>query len=319
MPLRRFTLAAVASPPYRPHIAPCIVLASSRLSRLVGPGARPAGRKTRPLSDWIISLEGTPSGSSLATALALLAAFLHALFGALQKGRHDPWATRAAIDAAYGLMAAPVALLVVPWPEPGLIPFFLLVWVIHTGYKLAQGYTYTLGSYTVVYPVVRGTGGIYGLALYNLRHWQFGREKLRPALAMAVVTGGFVALYTTTDAWGIRATPDPFTFLAWFFMLDGITMPLLFLIFWRGRVAPGQYRGLAARGLFGAVIAFFSFGAVMLATRLDQVGQAAVLRETSTVFAALIGWLLLGERTGSRRIALMGLIALGAVVVEAGG
>ena len=57
----------------------------------------------------------------------------------------------------------------------------------------------------------------------------------------------------------------------------------------------------------------------MLATRLDQVGEAAVLRETSTVFAALIGWLLLGERTGPRRIALMGLIALGAVVVEAGG
>jgi drug/metabolite transporter (DMT)-like permease len=161
--------------------------------------------------------------------------------------------------------------------------------------------------------------GIYGLALYNLRHWQFGRDKLKPALAMAVVTGGFVALYTTTDAWGIRATPDPFTFLAWFFMLDAITFPVLFVLFWRARVPEGAWPSLAARGVFGAVVAFFSFGAVMLATRLDQVGQAAVLRETSTVFAALIGWLMLGERTGPRRIALMGLIAFGAVVVEAGG
>jgi len=300
------------------------------------------------VSDWIIALEGTPSGSTVATVLALLAAFLHALFGALQKGRHDPWASRAAIDLSYGLMAAPIALFVVPWPDPSLVPFFGLVWVIHTGYKLAQGYTYTLGSYTVVYPVVRGTGplftvlgagllfgerfngvqwlgvgllvaGIYGLALYNLRHWQFGRAKLKPALAMAVVTGGFVALYTTTDAWGIRATPDPFSFLAWFFMIDGISMPVLFLLFWRGRVPAGAYPSLALRGVFGAIIAFFSFGSVMLATRLDQVGQAAVLRETSTVFAALIGWLMLGERTGPRRIALMGVIALGAVVVEAGG
>ena len=300
------------------------------------------------MSDWIIALEGTPSGSTIATALALLAAFLHALFGALQKGRHDPWVSRAAIDLSYGLMAAPIALFVVPWPDPSLAPFFVLVWAIHTGYKLAQGYTYTLGSYTVVYPVVRGTGplftifgagllfgerftgvqwlgvallvsGIYGLALYNLRHWQFGREKLKPALAMAVLTGGFVALYTTIDAWGIRATPDPFTFLAWFFMLDGITFPILFVLFWRGRVPAGAYPSLAVRGVIGAVVAFFSFGAVMLATRLDQVGQAAVLRETSTVFAALIGWLMLGERTGPRRIALMGLIALGAVVVEAGG
>ena len=45
---------------------------------------------------------------------------------------------------------------------------------------------------------------------------------------------------------------------------------------------------LALRGIFGGLVAFGSFGSVMLATRLDQVGEAAVLRETSTVFAALI-------------------------------
>ena len=57
----------------------------------------------------------------------------------------------------------------------------------------------------------------------------------------------------------------------------------------------------------------------MMATRLDKVGEAAVLRETSTVFAALIGWLILKETVGPRRIALMTLIALGAVIVEFGG
>jgi drug/metabolite transporter (DMT)-like permease len=44
-----------------------------------------------------------------------------------------------------------------------------------------------------------------------------------------------------------------------------------------------------------------------------------VLRETSTVFAALIGWLILGERVGPRRLFLMSLVALGAVIVEVGG
>ena len=57
----------------------------------------------------------------------------------------------------------------------------------------------------------------------------------------------------------------------------------------------------------------------MLATRLDKVGEAAVLRETSVVFAALIGWVMLGEKVGPRRLALMTLIALGAVIVEWGG
>ncbi len=300
------------------------------------------------MSDWIAAIEGTPAGYHAAILLALSAAVLHALFGALQKGRHDPWLSRGAIDLAYGLMAAPIALFVVPWPDPALIPFFALVWLIHVGYKLAQGVTYTLGSYTVVYPVVRGTGplftvigagllfgehfspvqwlgvatlvaGIYGLALFNLKHWQFGRDKLKPALAMAMLTGGFVALYTTIDAWGIRATPNPFTFLAWFFMIDGFAFPIIAAHRWwrmdnRPALAP-----LALRGVIGAVVAFFSFGSVMMATRLDQVGQAAVLRETSTVFAALIGWAMLGESTGPRRVLLMALIALGAVIVEAGG
>jgi drug/metabolite transporter (DMT)-like permease len=294
----------------------------------------------------LAALQGTPAGHVVAMGLALMAAFLHALFGALQKGRHDPWLSRGAIDLAYGLIAAPVALFVVPWPDPALIPFFVLVWFIHVGYKLSQAYTYTLGSYTVVYPVVRGTGplfavigagllfgehftlgqwagvgtlvtGIYGLGLYNLRHWQFGREHLKPALAMAVVTGGFVATYTTVDAWGIRATPNPFTFLAWFFMIDGFFFPLLAARRWLNLEERPALGPLAARGLAGAIIAFFSFGGIMMATRLDRVGEAAVLRETSTVFAALIGWIVLGETTGPRRLFLMALIAAGAVIVEA--
>jgi len=66
------------------------------------------------LSDWLVSLEGTGAGHRLAMALALWAAFSHALFGALQRGRYDPWLTRAAIDAAYAAMALPLALFVVP-------------------------------------------------------------------------------------------------------------------------------------------------------------------------------------------------------------
>jgi drug/metabolite transporter (DMT)-like permease len=73
---------------------------------------------------------------------------------------------------------------------------------------------------------------------------------------------------------------------------------------------------LMKRGVLGAFVAYFSFGSIMLATRLDKVGEAAVLRETSTVFAALIGWLVLGEKVGPVRTGLMAVIAVGAVVME---
>ncbi|MFS4580450.1 EamA family transporter [Phaeobacter sp. C3_T13_0] len=300
------------------------------------------------MSDWLISLEGTEAGHHMALVLALMAAVLHAVFGALQKGRYDPWLSRGAIDFSYGMMAMPLALFLVPWPEPHMWPIFAAVWLIHVLYKILQGLAYSKGSYTVVYPVVRGTGplftvlgasvlfdeqftpvqwlgvavllaGIFGLALYNYRNLTANRETLGSALALAVATGVFVALYTTYDAYGIRATANPFTFLAWFFFIDGLTMPPYAYLRWRSmspRPAPGP---LMAKGLLGGLIAFGSFGAVMLATRLDKVGEAAVLRETSTVFAALIGWLVLKETVGPRRIALMALIALGAVIVEMGG
>lgn len=90
------------------------------------------------MSEWLISLEGTEAGHRLALILAVNAAFLHAVFGALQKGRHDPWLSRGAIDGAYGLMAAPFALFVVPWPEPHMWPIFAGAFVIHTAYKLLQ-------------------------------------------------------------------------------------------------------------------------------------------------------------------------------------
>ena len=106
-----------------------------------------------------------------------------------------------------------------------------------------------------------------------------------------------VAVYTTYDAYGIRATADPFTFLAWFFMLDGIFIPVVTHRRWR-QLPAAEIVPLLKRGVLGAFVAYFSFGSIMLATRLDKVGEAAVLRETSTVFAALIGWLVLGEKVG---------------------
>ena len=300
------------------------------------------------MSETIVALSGTDAGARLAMVLALVAALLHAVFGALQKGRHDPLLSRGAIDISYGLMAAPFALFVVPWPEPHMWPIFAGVVVIHIGYKFAVLASYRRGAFTVVYPIMRGTGplftvigawllfgenftlgqwfgvvvllaGLYGLAAYNVATVTVDRASLKPAIGFAVLTGLFVALYTTFDAYGIRASSDPFTFLAWFFFLDGLTFPVIAWRAYRQMPDAPALGPLMLRGVAGGLVAFGSFGSVMMATRLDQVGEAAVLRETSTVFAAAIGWLFLGERVGPRRLALMGLIAVGAVIVEAAG
>ncbi len=294
------------------------------------------------MTDWVAAIEGTASGHDVALGLALLAALLHALFGALQKGRYDPWTSRTAMDVAIFCLATPVALFVVPWPPAELWWVLAGTVVIQSVYKALQAATYQRGAFTVVYPVVRGTGplftvlgagaifgehfsggqwmgvalllcGLFGLSAYNLAKVTVDRATLGPALGLAVVTGFMVAVYTTWNAYGIRSVADPATFLAWFFMLTSWDFPLAAALRGKWRVPE---RALLRLGVGGAFVAFGSFGSIMMATRLDSVGQAAILRETSTVFAALIGWLVLRESVGPKRLALMSLIALGAVVVE---
>ena len=297
------------------------------------------------MMDWVLAVEGTEAGHDIALGLALLAAFLHALFGALQKGRYDPWTSRTAMDVAIFCLATPVALFVVPWPPAELWWVLAGMVAIQFTYKALQGATYQRGAFTVVYPVVRGTGplftvlgagaifgehfsvgqwlgvglllaGLFGLSAYNLAKVTVDRATLVPALWLAVATGMMVAVYTTWNAYGIRAMADPATFLAWFFMLTSWDFPLIAALRGKWRVPE---RALVKLGVTGAFVAFGSFGSIMLATRLDSVGEAAILRETSTVFAALIGWIVLREGVGPRRLALMSLIALGAVVVEFAG
>ena len=303
------------------------------------------------MTEWLISLEGTAAGARLAVALALTSALAHAVFGALQKGRHDPWITRGAIDSWIVVFSAPVALFLVPWPRGGEWLVLAGALGIHLAYKVTMALAYERAAYTVVYPVVRGTGplatlafaalflgehyvalqwlgvamlsgAILGLAAVNLRAAAIGRAALRAGLAWAFAGGLLVAIYTTYDAWAIRLTPDPFTFLAWFFLMTSVDFPVLVALrLWHGvggglppRVAP-----LVLRGAVGALVAFVSFGGVMLATRLGKVGEVAALRETSTLFAALIGRVVLGEKVGPLRGALMAAVAAGAVLVQVAG
>lgn len=299
------------------------------------------------MSDWLISLAGTPEGARLATLLALTAALAHAIFGALQKGLHDPWLTRGAIDIWLVILAGPVAIFHFGPPAPFMWPVLAGVVVIHFLYKLAMALAYERAAFTVVYPVVRGTGplitifaaivifgerytalqwlgvaclsgGILLLALRNLSEERIDPRALRIGLVWALAGGVMVAVYTTYDAWAIRLSGDPLGFVAWFFFLSSIDFAILGAWRYRRMLAPPALSPLMFRGFAGAVIGYVSFGSVMVATLIGKVGEAAILRETSTVFAALIGWFILKERVGPRKLALMVMIALGAIIVEFG-
>ncbi|MCC5985626.1 MAG: EamA family transporter [Rhodobacteraceae bacterium] len=299
------------------------------------------------MSEWLLSIAGTPEGAALATLLALISAFAHAVFGAMQKGAHDPWLSRGAMDLWFALYAAPVALLLLPWPTAEVWLWLAGALVLHFGYKLSMALAYERAAFTVVYPVVRGigplvtviaamvifaesysavqwlglaclSGGILLLALRNLSEEKLDPRALKIGLGWAVAGGLLVAAYTTFDAAAIRSAPDPLHFLVWFFFITSLDFPILAWLRYRRMAHPPRPGPLMLRGAIGALVGFVSFGGIMLATLVGKVGEAAALRETSTVFAALIGWFILREKVGPRRLVLMSMIALGAVLVELG-
>ena len=296
--------------------------------------------------EWVVSLSGTPRGESLALALVLLSAFAHAVFGAINKGGIDPFLNRGVINVCYSVMMLPFALFVMPWPTPGVWALLFVSYLMHILYEYLQASAFAKGDFTIVYPIARGTGplvtmvmalvvfqerfslwqwlgviglsaSIIGLALVNIRRARHLPD-LRGAILAALATGVMIALYTTTDAYGIRSSTNPFTFIVWVFTLGGIGFPVIAALRWRSMQDKPPFNGLLMRGLTGAVVAMLSFGSVMLATRLGSVGEAAALRETSIIFATAIGVFIFREKVDTARLLLIGGIAAGAVLVELG-
>jgi len=300
------------------------------------------------MGEIFVAMAGTPEGEVLALFLALMSALAHAIFAAVNKGGIDPYLNRGAINIAYSTMAAPFALFVFPLPNGDLIPLLFYSYLLHIAYEWFQAGAFSRGSFTLVYPVARGigpvvtallalfvfsetlvisqwfglfllSGAIFSLALINLSEARLdaaAKRGLSISIVLAIGAGVFVALYTTIDAVGIRTAADPFTFLAWFFFLGGFGFPVIAYARWRKLEDKPEIQPLVVRGIFGALIAFFSFGTLMLATRIGKVSEAAALRETSIIFATGIGVLFFHERVDIKRLCAIALIAVGAILIE---
>ncbi|MCI4660443.1 MAG: DMT family transporter [Neomegalonema sp.] len=304
------------------------------------------------MGELIVSLEGTPAGDFLSLVLVLFSALAHAIFGAINKSGSDPYLNRGAINLCYGAMAAPFALFILPWPSPALFAAIAVTFCVHILYEWLQARSFSLGAFTLVYPIARGTGplaaaflaglvfneslngnqwlgvlllscAIFGLAAVNLRgaaRQGLTASAMIPGIVSALGAGVMIAVYTTVDAYGVRLASDPFIFLAWFFFTGAFGFPIIAARRWFA-LAPStrpEIGGLFVRGIFGALIAFLSFGAIMLATRLGKVAEVAALRETSIIFATAIGVLFFKERVGASRLLLILAIATAAVLVELG-
>ena len=256
-------------------------------------------------------------------AAVLCGALLHALWNALVKSSTDKAMDTALIHWLGSVVAIPLVL-VVGWPKPEAWPFLAASLVIHIAYYSALTGAYQHGDLGLTYPLMRGTApllvalsatftlgetlsplgwaGVLGisagvLALGLGQHAFDSPKAVRFALLNAVI----IAIYTVVDALGVRASGNAMQYVATLFLLDGWPFALIVFLRRRGAVAPYVSRRWPV-ALLGAVASLGSYGIALWAMTRAPVATVAALRETSVLFAALLGVWFLKEVFTPRRL-----------------
>jgi drug/metabolite transporter (DMT)-like permease len=152
--------------------------------------------------------------------------------------------------------------------------------------------------------------GIIGLALGNGWRGVGGRGTL-----FAVLTGMTIAAYTVADGTGVRHAGNPLSYIVWLNIVEGPWL-LLLAFYLRGAALKPYLKAQWWRGSAGGVLAALGYGIAIWALSLGAMAHVAALRETSVLFAALIGTFLLGERFGVKRIVAAALIVAGLILMN---
>lgn len=272
----------------------------------------------------------------------LFGALLHAGWNALIKSGRDKQLDTALIHSLGFFVALPV-LMWVGLPAAASWPYILTSTVIHLGYYIALAGAYRHGDLGLTYPVMRGSApllvaigsvafigetlspvgwlgvvvvcaGVLTLGLSPSSLHAGDTAQRRRSLRFALGNAAIIALYTVVDGLGVRASGNALAYVAALFLFDGI--PYLLLVLWqRGRDQRGAaLHYMAGRWKIAAIGTLASIGSYAIAlwamTRAP-VALVAALRETSVLFAAVIGTVLLREPFGWQR-------AIGTLVVVAG-
>ena len=265
-------------------------------------------------------------------AAVLAAALLHATWQALVKSSGDGVVALAGMNIVAGA-AALVALPFVPLPTPAAWLVIAISVLLHGGYKIALAELYARSELSVGYPLARGLTPIFATLLAFLFLGEVprtatiagivaisagiallaARSVSAASLAAAIAVGFSVAAYSALDAYGVRINGDWLSFTVWLVVVDCALFTAYALAVRRDALR--QWREAWGRTLVSGLLGIASFTVFLWALANAQVGAVAALRETSIVFAAVLGGAMLRERITRARAASIVLVAIGAAAI----
>ncbi len=270
-----------------------------------------------------------------AAAAALVAAVLHAAWNAGLKAGNDRLLDAALLFAVAGAIGLTVALLAPPL-NAAAVPWICLTAVLHLPYVYFLARAYELGELSHVYTIARGTPPLMITALAALTVNEFPTTTSLAGIALisvGILTVGMspgahrqgtllagavaisIAFYSISDGIGVRASGSALAYNGWVFFAVGLTTTAMALVL-RGPRHVGYANAHWRRAVIGGALSFVAYGLVLWAMTFAPIAGVSAFRETSVVFAALIGIIFFGERAGPRRLIGAAIVAAGAVVLK---
>jgi drug/metabolite transporter (DMT)-like permease len=269
-------------------------------------------------------------------ALVLFAALLHASWNALLKSGGDGFWSMTVMGIATSLVCAAAAFFL-PVPLRASWPFILASALLHIGYNAFLIRAYRSGEFGSAYPIARGSSpllvtlgaaltageypalhGIIGILLVSggIISLAFRGSRLpESGIFYALGTGVFIAAYSVTDGMGARVSGNASAYTIWMCLLWGATALPTYLVM---RRESRLWRGMRATGFaaLGGILSVVAYGIVIFAMAHAPMGAVSALRETSALFAVLLGRIVFGEKLTARRMVSALVIVAGVLCLE---
>jgi len=277
--------------------------------------------------------------SSTVFFVVLLAALIHAGWNVVVKGSPDKEAAMTGLVLGH-MPFALAALAFVPLPSAASLPFIIGGAALHVGYQLFLQWSYRHGDLTQVYPVARGSAPLItalisvvwlgealspaawaGILVITMGLFSFAAVRRKDgtwnnnAVLLALATGAFTAGYSVVDGIGARVAGTAIGFYAVLSLLNGLIMGLL-MEARRPGITNVVLRQLKRRSLVTGGASFTAFSLVVWAFTQAPIALVSALRETSVVFAMVLGVFVLKEHFNLRKFIATMATATGALVIK---
>ena len=255
--------------------------------------------------------------------LILIAAFSHAVCHSILKNNKNPLGILG-VTSIFEIIIFTPLVLSVPFPTTYIWILIILSAFLHGLYRLLVVYSYQYGDLSFIYPIARGSSSLL-LALISVIYLSdkisligfvailivcFGlflisySDKLKfnyTAFGLGFLTAIMITTYTLVDGIGVRNSPNPYTFLYWMLLLNG-TPALVVSFLFRNSGIRVINKNLIFTGVLFGILAPLAYGIVVWCMQYLPIAYVSSLRESSIIFATLIGMIILKEHTASKRL-----------------